>query len=98
MLLRDAERRDFMRLAAQTEAAITRLTTGETLTARLVDLSASGCAFVTETVIEQDEEVDILVRSPSERIEPLRRAARVARVTPHESGHLIGVEFLSEPD
>lgn len=96
MLLRDAERRDFMRLAAQTEGSITRLTTGETLTAWLVDLSASGCAFVTATAIEQNEEVDILVRSPSERIDPLRRSARVARVTPRESDYLIGVEFLSE--
>ncbi|TCT23987.1 PilZ domain-containing protein [Thiobaca trueperi] len=96
MLLRDAERRDFKRLAAQTEATITRLTTGETLTAWLIDLSASGCAFVTTTAIDQNEEVEILVRSPSERIEPLRRSARIARVTPRESDYLIGVEFLSE--
>ncbi len=95
-MIPDVERRDFMRLSAETEASVTRLTSGEALSVKLSDLSASGCSFVTATAIEPGEELEILVRGASERIEPLRRAGRVARVTQCESDYLVGVEFLTE--
>ncbi len=93
-MLVDDERRDFKRLVAETDATITRLTSGEVFTAELLNLSASGCAFRSDTLFEADEELEILVRSPSERIEPLRRAARVARATQGDSGRMVAVRFL----
>ncbi|MBK5965244.1 pilus assembly protein PilZ [Thiocystis minor] len=98
MKLRDDERRDFMRLATEADASVTRLTTGQTLLTRLVNLSASGCAFFAETPMEQDEEIEFMVQGASKRIEPLKRAARVVRVTQGEASHLIAVEFLIDPD
>jgi c-di-GMP-binding flagellar brake protein YcgR len=95
-MLVDDERRDFKRLETATDATITRLTTGEVMTAALVNLSASGCAFFLDVAIELDEEVEILIRSPSERLEPLRRAGRVARIARDEGGRLIGVQFLMQ--
>ena len=98
MKLRDDERRDFMRLATETEASVTRLTTGQTLSTRLVNLSASGCAFFAETPMEKDEEIEFMVQGTSQRIEPLKRVGRVVRVTQGEASHLIAVEFLIDPD
>ena len=98
MILRDDDRRDFMRLATETEASITRLATGQTMSARLVNLSASGCAFFAETTIEQGEEIEFMVRGTNERIAPLKRAARVVRMTQGEASHLIAVEFLNDSD
>jgi len=93
-MLVDVERRDFMRLITQTDVTIVRLSSGAEMTARLVNLSASGCAFQSDVQFDSGEELDILVRSPSERIDPLRRAARVVRSTPNDAGYLVGVEFL----
>lgn len=98
MLIRDDERRDFMRLATETDASITRLATGQTMTARLVNLSASGCAFFTEIAIDPHEEIEFMVRGTSDRIAPLRRAGRVVRMTQGEATHLIAVEFLADAD
>jgi hypothetical protein len=95
-MLLDEERRDFMRLIAQTDVTITQLSSGETLTARLNNLSASGCAFTADAAMEIGEELGILVRSPSERIEPLQRSAHVVRSTQSDGRHLIGVEFVGE--
>ncbi|MBK1718485.1 PilZ domain-containing protein [Thiocystis violacea] len=97
-MLVDDERRDFKRLIAETDVTITRLTSGDVLKADLVDLSASGCAFHSDPRIELDEELEILVRSPSDRIEPLRRAALVVRVTQSDQGRLVGVRFLDQKD
>ncbi|MFD2112914.1 PilZ domain-containing protein [Thiorhodococcus fuscus] len=95
-MLLDDERRDFMRLVAETEVSITRLTSGQVIAAKLINLSASGCAFYTDKILDPGEELEILVRSPSERIDPLRRPARVARVSQGESQHMVGVEFLND--
>lgn len=80
-------------MIAETQIDVTRLSSGERLTAKLVNLSASGCAFVSDQAIEADEELEIFIRSPSERLEPLRRAGQVARVTHEEAGRLIAVHF-----
>jgi hypothetical protein len=93
-MLFDDERRDFKRLIAQTNVTITRLATGEVMKADLMNLSASGCAFHSEIPFDDDEELEILVVGTSERLEPLRRAGRVARVTQTEEGRLVGVQFL----
>ncbi|EXJ16838.1 hypothetical protein D779_2449 [Imhoffiella purpurea] len=87
-----------MRLVTETEVSITRLASGQVITAKLINLSASGCAFHTDKVLDSGEELEILVRSPSERIEPLRRGARVARISQGESQHLVGVEFMNAED
>ncbi|NEX22071.1 PilZ domain-containing protein [Thiorhodococcus mannitoliphagus] len=92
-MLLDDERRDFKRMIAETQIEVTRLSSGEVVTAKLYNLSASGCAFISDLTIELDEELDILIRSPSERLEPLHRSGRVARVTQVEEGRLIGVHF-----
>ena len=93
-MLTNDERRGFRRLETQTDVTITRLATGEVMTASLIDLSASGCAFRSERPIAPDEELEILVSSPSPRIEPLRRRACVARVSQDAEGRLIAVEFV----
>ena len=93
MLTRD-ERRGFRRLETETDVTITRLATGESMTAGLINLSASGCAFRSAYPIAPEEELEILVSSPSTRIEPLRRRARVARVSQDDEGRLIAVEFV----
>ncbi|AFL72373.1 PilZ domain-containing protein [Thiocystis violascens] len=98
MKLRDEERRDFMRLATEADASVTRLATGLTLLTRLVNLSASGCAFFAETPMEQGEEIEFTVQGTSKRIEPLKRVGRVVRVTQGEASYLIAVEFLIDPD
>lgn len=92
-MLVDVDRRDFMRLITQTDVTIIRLSSGTEMTARLENLSASGCAFQSSVHFDAGEEVEILVRSPSERIEPLRRSARVVRAIANDAGYLVGVEF-----
>ncbi|MBK1721352.1 PilZ domain-containing protein [Thiocystis violacea] len=97
-MLLDDERRDYKRMIAETQMEVTRLTSGEVLTAKLVNLSASGCAFLTDLTIEPDEELEVLIRSPSERLEPLRRSGQVARVTQEEEGRLIAIHFSGASD
>jgi hypothetical protein len=97
-MLANDERRGFRRLETETDVTITRLTTGESMTASLINLSATGCAFRSERPIAPEEELDILVSSPSPRIDPLRRRARVARVSQDEEGRLIAVEFVLDQD
>lgn len=92
-MLVDVERRDFMRLITQTDVTIVRLSSGTEMTARLENLSASGCAFRSGVHFEAGEELEILVRGSSERIEPLRRSASVVRAIPGDAGYLVGVEF-----
>ncbi len=98
MKLRDDERRDFMRLATVAEAGITRLATGQALSAQLINLSASGCAFLTEIPIKPDESVEFVVQGASERIRPLKRMARVVRLTHADAQYLVAVEFLTDTD
>lgn len=93
-MLTNDERRGFRRLETQTDITITRLATGEVMTASLIDLSASGCAFRSDRPIAPYEELEILVSSPSPRIDPLRRRACVARVSQDAEGRLIAVEFV----
>jgi hypothetical protein len=95
MLTHD-ERRGFKRLETETDVTITRLATGESMKANLINLSASGCAFYSAYPIAFDEELDILVCSPSTRIEPLRRRARVTRVSQDADGRLVAVEFVHD--
>ncbi|MCK7576451.1 MAG: PilZ domain-containing protein [Chromatiales bacterium] len=97
-MLANDERRGFRRLETETAVTITRPATGESMTAGLINLSASGCAFRSERPIAPDEELDILVSSPSPKIDPLRRRARVARVSQDENGRLIAVEFVLDQD
>ncbi|BCU05824.1 PilZ domain-containing protein [Allochromatium tepidum] len=97
-MLTNDERRGFRRLETETDVVITRLATGESMLAALINLSASGCAFRSERPIVPDEELDILVSSPNPRIEPLRRRARVARVSQDEEGRLVAVEFVLDRD
>lgn len=97
MLAHD-ERREFRRLETETDVVITRLTTGESMIAGLINLSASGCAFRSEQPIAPDEELEILVSSPNPRIEPLRRRARVTRVSQDKDGRLIAAEFVLDQD
>lgn len=93
-MLTNDERRGFRRLETETDVIITRLTTGESMLAGLINLSASGCAFRSEQAIAPDEELEILVSSPSPKIDPLRRRARVARVSEDDEGRLIAAEFV----
>jgi len=97
-MLTNDERRGFRRLETETDVTITRLTTGESMTASLINLSASGCAFRSDRPIAPDEDLEILVLSPNPKIEPLRRRARVARVTQDDEGRLIAVEFALDQD
>lgn len=97
MLTHD-ERRGFKRLETETDVTIIRLATSESMTASLINLSATGCAFRSGRPIVPEEELDILVSSPSPRIEPLRRRARVARVSQDADGRLIAVEFVLDQD
>ncbi|NEV61779.1 PilZ domain-containing protein [Thiorhodococcus minor] len=92
-MLLDDERRNFKRMIAETQIDVTRLSSGETFTAKLVNLSASGCAFLSDLAIEADEALDILIRSPSERLDPLRRSGQVARFTQTDEGRLVAVHF-----
>ncbi|QGU33566.1 PilZ domain-containing protein [Thermochromatium tepidum] len=95
-MLTNDERRGFRRLDTKTDITVTRLATGESMLAGLINLSASGCAFRSEQAIADDEELEILINSPSPRIEPLRRRARVTRIDQDADGQLIAVEFLSQ--
>lgn len=95
MLVND-EKRDFMRLVADTDVTITRASSGEVMTARLINLSPSGCAFRTDKVFEVGEELDVLVPSPSAKFESLQRAGHVARRDQSGVEHLVGVEFTPE--
>lgn len=92
-MLLDDERRDFKRMIAETKIEVTRLTSGEVFTGKLMNLSASGCAFVTELAIEPEEELELVIRGPSERLGPLCRSGTVARVTQEAGGRLIAVHF-----
>ncbi len=96
-MLLDEERRDFKRLSTVTPMNVTRLSSGEVLAAELFDLSASGCAFLTDLPIEPDEALEILIPSPHERLDPLRRAAHVVRVTDEARVRRVAVQFLSDP-
>lgn len=93
-MLTNDERRGFKRLETETDVTITRLTTGESLIASLVNLSATGCAFRSDQPIASGEALEILVSSPSKRIEPLHRSARVTRVCREEDDWMVAVEFL----
>ena len=95
-MLVDDERRDFRRMIAETQMEVMRLSSGETLTARLVNLSASGCAFMTDWAVEPSEELEVVIRGSSDRLDPFRRAGQVARVTQEEEGHLVALHFVPE--
>jgi len=95
-MLIDDERRDFKRMIAETQMDVTRVSSGEALTARLVNLSASGCAFMSDSAIEPDEELEVVIRGANERLEPFRRAGQVARVTQAAEGRLVAVHFTPE--
>lgn len=97
-MLTNDERRGFRRLETETDVVITRLATGESMIAGLINLSASGCAFRSEQPIAPEEELDILVSSPNPRIEPLRRRARVVRMSQDTEEWSIGVEFMLDQD
>ncbi len=96
-MLIDDERRKFLRLMADTEATVTKQVNAETVSVRLINLSPSGCAFSTETPIEANERLEVSVRSPSERIEPLICSGHVVRVDRDAQHYLVGVEFSDDP-
>jgi hypothetical protein len=93
-MLANDERRSFKRLETETDVTIIRLATRESMTAGLINLSATGCAFRSDRPIEPGEDLEILVCSPSKRIEPLRRSARVIRIDHDEDGRMVAVEFV----
>jgi len=94
----DSDRRDFLRLAVETDAHLKRLKTGDTLSIILVDLSASGCAFLSKIPLSANETVEVRIDSPNGAIEPLRRQGNVIRVTPAGKTHRVAIEFLPEPE
>jgi len=87
------ERRDFMRLAMDSEATVRPLSGGDPVHVSLVDLSASGCAFHSDRHFEPGEALEVLITSPDEAIEPFRQRAEVIRVTPEDNGPLTAVRF-----
>lgn len=97
-MLVDDERRDFMRLIAQADVTIKRTDSGETLVARMTNLSASGCAFTSDYGFSIGEPLEITVRGTSDRLDPLRRTARVVRCTQADGRHLVGVGFDTDHD
>lgn len=92
----DSDRRDFLRLAVETDASLTRLQTGDPLPIILVDLSASGCAFLSKVPLSAGETVEVRIDSPNGAIEPLLRQGSVIRVTPAGKTHRVALEFLPE--
>lgn len=89
------ERRDFMRLAVDTEARIRRMDTDQSLHVTMVDLSASGFAFLTDQPFSPGEAVEVIITSPSGSIEPLQRPGTVVRTATGEGEYLVGVRFHS---
>ncbi|MGQ9659352.1 MAG: PilZ domain-containing protein [Thermochromatium sp.] len=92
------ERRGFRRLDTPTDVVITRLATGESMLVRLINLSASGGAFRSDRPIVPDEELEVLIRSPNDKIEPLIRRARVVRLSQDQEGPVVAVEFVLDRD
>lgn len=92
------ERRDFMRLAINTEAEVRSLPGGHSLSVRLADLSASGCSFFSGARFDPGQQVEVLIQSPSASIEPFQRTGEVIRVVPGEQGPVVAVRFLEGAD
>lgn len=92
-MLQDDDRRGFMRLTTNTSASITHLGNQSTADVRLVDLSASGCAFYTDIALEAGDVLDFVVRGATDSIDPLRKRGHVVRITDGEDGKLIAFEF-----
>lgn len=90
-MLTDVERRKFFRLRTDTEATLTR--GDERLSVRLIDLSPTGCSFSTEGPVALGEALEIEVRSPSARIEPLICRGKAVRLEREEALYVVGVEF-----
>ena len=94
-MIAEPERRDFMRLAVDTEARIQRLDSDQSLPVTMVDLSASGLAFLTDQPFSQGEVVEVIITSPTGSIEPLQRPGTVVRTATGEGEYLVGVRFHS---
>ncbi|MFO8002993.1 PilZ domain-containing protein [Thioalkalivibrio sp.] len=94
-MIAEPERRDFMRLAVDTEASVQRLDTDLKLRVTMVDLSASGFAFLTDQPFSPGEAVEVIITSPSGSVEPFQRPGTVVRTATSEGEYLVGVKFHS---
>lgn len=93
-MLREDDRRHFMRLSAQTDADVKRLDTNETLRVQLIDISASGCAFFCPCHLNLGEQIDFIVMGQGQNTAPLCRRGQVVRVSSKPQSHLVAVTFL----
>jgi len=94
----DPDRRDFMRLNVSAEALVVRVATGEKTLVQVLDLSASGCGFNSGMDIQLNEQVEIVLKTPSPALEDFRRLGTVATVTPSEQGqNRVGIVFREPP-
>jgi hypothetical protein len=92
-MMQDEERRRFMRLTAETEATVIHLKTQRSAQVKLHDLSAIGCAFIADLNLQLDEELEFVVQGTNDRIEPLRRRAKVVRLNDGPD-QMTAVEFI----
>jgi len=92
----EPERRDFMRLSLDTEASIKRTDMNQHLRVSMVDLSASGFAFLTDQTFTPGDNVEVMITSPTGSIEPFQRPGKVVRIATGEGEYLVGVRFHSE--
>lgn len=96
------ERRDFMRMAIDSEAVVRFLPHGDPMQVSLADLSASGCSFDSVAGFEPGQQIEVLITSPSKSIEPFRRRAEVIRVASADGPFRVAVRFAEddsrEPD
>lgn len=92
-MMHDDERRDFMRLSANTTASITHLGNQSTSKVKLLDLSAGGCSFYADIPLTAGDALEFIVHGATDSIDPLTKRGHIVRVTDDQEGKLVAFVF-----
>ena len=85
------DKRGFYRMAIESPVLIQLSGQGDVLSARCLDLSATGMSVVVENPLEKEQRLSVELAANGEQIAPLKAEAQVISCEPHDEGYRLGL-------